>query len=43
LVERSFGWMARDYRRLTDTLAGLHDVALICLMLGKTVSLFATG
>jgi transposase len=38
-VERSFGWMsrfrrlARDYVRLPETLAGLHYVAFVTLML----------
>jgi transposase len=49
VVERSFGWtarlrrLARDYDRLTQTLAGLHDVAFVCLMLSRTVSLFASS
>jgi len=49
VVERSFGWaarfrrLARDYERLTQTLAGLHYVAFACLMLSKTISLFTTG
>jgi transposase len=49
VVERSFGWaarfrrVARDYERLTQTLAGLHYVAFVCLMLSKTASLFAPG
>jgi transposase len=49
VVERSFGWaarfrrLARDYERLADTLAGLHYVAFVCLMLSKTVSGFASG
>jgi transposase len=49
VVERSFGWaarfrrLARDYERLADTLAGLHYVAFVCLMLSKTVSVFASG
>jgi transposase len=49
VIERSFGWAARfrrltrDYERLTQTLAGLHCVAFVCLMPGKTVSLFASG
>ena len=49
VVERSFGWaarfrrLARDYERLTQTLAGLHYVAFVCLMLGKAVSLFTAG
>jgi transposase len=39
VVERSFGWMsrfrrlARDYERLPETLAGLHYVAFVILML----------
>ncbi len=41
VVERSFGWMARfrrlarDYERLPETLAGLHFVAFVCLMLQR--------
>jgi len=41
VVERSFGWMARfrrlarDYERLTTTLAGLHYVAFSILMLNN--------
>jgi transposase len=48
VVERSFGWaarfrrLARDYERLSETLAGLHYVAFVCLMLSNTVSLFAS-
>lgn len=39
VVERTFAWaarfrrLARDYERLPETLAGLHYLALICLML----------
>ena len=39
VVERSFGWMsrfrrlARDYERLPETLAGLHYLAFVILML----------
>ena len=39
VVERSFGWaarfrrLARDYERLTTSLAGLHWLAYVCLML----------
>jgi transposase len=39
VVERSFGWaarfrrLARDYERLVTTLAGLHWLAFISLML----------
>ena len=42
VVERSFGWpgrfrrLARDYERLTVTLAGWHWVAFIALLLVKT-------
>jgi transposase len=49
VVERSFGWatrfrqLTRDYERLSETLAGLHYVAFVCLMLSKTVSLLASG
>lgn len=41
VVERSFAWasrfrrLARDYERLPQTLAGLHWVAFICLMLAQ--------
>ena len=46
VVERSFGWaarfrrLARDYERLTETLAGLHYVAFSLLMLKKAAPLF---
>lgn len=49
VVERSIGWaarfrrLARDYERLADTLASLHYVAFVCLMLGRTVSLLSSG
>ena len=39
VVERSFGWaarfrrLARDYERLAASLAGLHWLAFVCLML----------
>ena len=39
VVERSFAWaarfrrLARDYERMAETLAGLHFVAFVCLML----------
>jgi transposase len=38
-VERSFAWtvrfrrLTRDYERLPQTVAGLHFVAFVCLML----------
>jgi transposase len=46
VVERSLGWaarfrrLARDYERLSETLAGLHYVALSFLMLHKAAPLF---
>lgn len=46
VVERSFAWAARfrrlakDYERVTETLAGLHFVAFVCLMLTKTLNTF---
>ena len=47
VVERSFGWMARfrrlarDYERLSTTLAGLHYVAFSMLMLKNAAPIFA--
>ena len=44
VVERSFAWMARfrrlakDYERLSTTVAGLHFVAFACLMLKMMLS-----
>jgi transposase len=41
VVERSFAWatrfrrLAKDYERLAETLAGLHFLALACLMLNQ--------
>jgi len=41
VVERSFAWLnrfrrlARDYERLSTTLAGLHVVAFVCLMVQR--------
>jgi transposase len=46
VVERSFGWaarfrrLARDYERMTETLAGLHFVAFVCLMLNQMAQVF---
>lgn len=46
VVERSFAWaarfrrLARDYERLPQTVAGLHFVAFVTLMLAKTTALF---
>lgn len=43
VVERSFAWATRfrrlvkDYERLPETLAALHLVAFVCLMLGQVV------
>jgi transposase len=45
VVERSFGWMARfrrlarDYERLPETLAGLHYLAFVILMLKNAVEI----
>jgi hypothetical protein len=45
-AKRSIAWaarfrrLARDYERLADTLAGLHWLAFVCLMLNKVVGLF---
>jgi transposase len=47
VVERSFGWMARfrrlarDYERLPETLAALHYLAFVILMLSRFVALTA--
>jgi len=41
VVERSFAWaarfrrLARDYERLSQTLAAFHYFAFACLMLGR--------
>jgi transposase len=49
VVERSFAWaarfrrLARDYERLQTTLAGLHFVAFVCLMLHRASPLLATS
>jgi transposase len=46
VVERDFAWaarfrrLARDYERLAATLAGLHYLAFICLMLANLVRTF---
>jgi transposase len=46
VVERSFAWaarfrrLARDYERLPETVAGLHFVAFVTLMLAKAAVLF---
>jgi transposase len=45
VVERSFGWLARfrrlarDYERLPETLAGLHYLAFVILMLKNVVEI----
>jgi transposase len=47
VVERSFGWMARfrrlarDYERLPETLAGLHYVTFVTLMLKNVAEVLA--
>jgi transposase len=49
VVERSFAWLSRfrrlakDYERLPETLAGLHVVAFVCLMLSKAYKLLEIG
>jgi transposase len=49
VVERSFAWaarfrrLARDYERLTETLAGFHYLAFACLMLHRIVPMFASA
>ena len=49
VVERSFAWvrrfrrLAKDYERLPETVAGLHLLAFVCLMLPKAVVLVATS
>jgi transposase len=46
VVERSFAWaarfrrLARDYERLPQTVAGLHFVAFVTLMLAKATAAF---
>ena len=46
-IERSFGWMsrfrrlARDYERLPETLAGLHYLAFVILMLKNVAEVLA--
>jgi transposase len=45
VVERSFGWaarfrrLARDYERLPATLAGMHLVVFLCLMIARAAPL----
>ena len=47
VIERSFGWvsrfrrLARDYERLPETLAGLHFIAFVILMLKNVAVLLA--
>lgn len=49
VVERSFAWTARfrrlakDYERLQTTLAGMHFVAFVCIMLQQAAPLLAQG
>ncbi|MDQ1091141.1 transposase [Xanthomonas sacchari] len=49
VVERSFGWvnrfrrLARDYKRLPETSAGLHFVAFTTLMLGNAASILKSS
>lgn len=47
--ERSFAWvrrfrrLAKDYERLPETVAGLHLLAFVCLMLPKAALLMAAS
>lgn len=41
VVERSFGWLARDYEGLPDTLKGLHFLAFAMLMAHRFVQTIA--
>jgi transposase len=49
VAERSFAWatrfrrLAKDYERLPTTLAGLHVLAFVCLMVQKAAPLLASG
>ena len=49
VVERSFGWtvrfrrLAKDYERLQTTLAGMHFVAFVFLMLHQAAPLLSLG
>jgi transposase len=49
VVERDFAWasrfrrLAKDYERLTATLAGMHFVAFACLFLQQAASILTTG
>jgi transposase len=49
VVERSFAWtarfrrLARDFERLAETLAGLHVLAFVMLMLDRAIKLWASS
>lgn len=49
VVERTFGWftrfrrLVRDYERLPETVAGMHFVAFICLMLNRILGLLQSA
>lgn len=49
VAERSFAWvrrfrrLAKDYERLPETVAGLHLLAFVCLMLPKAAVLAAAS
>jgi transposase len=49
VVERSFGWAARfrrlakDYEVYASTLAGLHVVAFVCLMLARAADVMQSA
>ena len=48
-MERSFAWvrrfrrLAKDYERLPGTVAGLHVLAFVCLMLPKAMAALAVS
>lgn len=49
VVERSFAWttkfrrLARDYERLPETLAGIHFIVFVCIMLSRAIPLLAAS
>ena len=49
VVERTFAWAAcfrrlvKDYERHATTLAGLHVVAFVCIMLAKAADLMQSA
>ena len=49
VVERSFAWttkfrrLVRDYERLPETLAGIHLIVFVCIMLARAIPLLAAS